>query len=149
MTIRLLLAFLHLLTLCVGFYAIWARANALRTLKDKTDLAAVFQADALWGIAAIFWLLTGFLRVYGGFEKGTGYYLHSTVFFIKMFLFILVFFLELKPMITMIGWRRKEKKGEDIDFSQARFFSLLSYLELILLPFIVLCAVALARGFWF
>ena len=52
MILRLTIAFLHLLTLCLGFYAIWSRAEALKKLREITGLEEVFRADNLWGIAA-------------------------------------------------------------------------------------------------
>jgi len=88
-------------------------------------------------------------RAFGGLEKGSAYYLHSTAFIIKMSLFLLVFILELKPMITLIQWRIKNRKGEIIDLSQARLLARLSHIELGLLSFIVLLAVAMARGVWY
>ena len=149
MTLRIIIAWIHLLTLCVGFYAIWSRARAFKKLKDTAGLPDVFQADNYWGIAAIMWMATGYWRAFGGFEKGTDYYLHSTAFWIKMSLFILVFFVELKPMITLVKWRRRYKKGETFDISQGRLFALLSRVELGLLVLIVLFATAVARGAWY
>ena len=149
MSLSLIIAWFHILTLGIGFYAIWARANALKKLKDAGGLAEVFKADNFWGLAAGLWIVTGLWRAFGGLEKGSAYYLHSTAFIIKMSLFLLVFILELKPMITLIQWRIKSKKGGAIDFSQARMFALLSHIELGLLSFIVLLAVAMARGVWY
>jgi len=116
MSLNLLIAFLHLLTLGIGFYSIWARANALKKLKDNSGLAEVFKADNFWGLAAVLWIVTGLWRAFGGLEKGTDYYLSSTAFIIKMVLFTLVFIIELNPMITLIQWRVKLKKHKTIDF---------------------------------
>jgi len=149
MSLSLLIAFLHILTLGIGFYAIWARANALKKLKDNAGLVEVFKADNFWGLAALLWIVTGLWRAFGGLEKGSHYYLHSTAFIIKMGLFLTVFIIELFPMITLIQWRIKLRKGEAIDFSPARRFAFMSHLELGLLTFIVLLAVAMARGEWY
>jgi putative membrane protein len=149
MSLSFVIAYLHILTLGIGFYAIWARASALKKLKDNAGLSEVFKADNFWGLAALSWIITGLWRVFGGLEKGTDYYLHSTAFIIKMGLFLLVFILELKPMITLIQWRIKNKKGHPIDFAQARLFALLSHIELGLLSIILLFAIAMARGVWY
>jgi putative membrane protein len=149
MSLSFAIAYLHILTLGIGFYAIWARANALKKLKDNSGLPEVFAADNFWGLAALTWIITGLWRAFGGLEKGTDYYLHSTAFIIKMGLFLLVFIIEMKPMITLIQWRIKSKKGEAIDFSQARMFARLSHIELGLLSIILLFAIAMARGVWY
>ncbi len=148
MVIRLILAFLHLLTLGIGFYAIWTRANALKKLTNTSGLAEVFRADNLWGLASMLWIGTGVWRAFGGLEKGSAYYLHSTAFLVKMGLFLLVFLLEVKIMVTLIRWRSKSKKGELIDFTPARSFAFKSHLQLGILSIIVLLATMMARGIW-
>ena len=89
MTLRYLLATLHILTFGIGFYAIWSRANALSRLRDVWGLGEVFKADNLWGIAALLWIATGVWRAFGGLEKGSHYYLHSNTFIAKMAFFFL------------------------------------------------------------
>jgi putative membrane protein len=97
-----LLSVFHLLTFGLGFGSCWTRAAALKKVKDNSGLDAVFFADNLWGISALLWIVTGLWRAFGGLEKGTDYYLSSTAFLIKMGLFIAIFIIELKPMITFI-----------------------------------------------
>ena len=143
------MAYFHILTLGIGFYAIWARANALKKLKDNTGLPEVFKADNFWGLAALIWIISGLWRAFGGLEKGRNYYLHSTAFIIKMSLFAIVFAIEIKPMVSLIQWRIKDKKGLPIDFSPARGFAFLSHIELGILSIIVLFAIAMARGVWY
>jgi putative membrane protein len=149
MTLRVVLAYLHLLTLGIGFYSIWTRANALKKLTDKGGLPEVFRADNFWGLAAGLWIATGLWRAFGGLEKGTDYYVHNAAFLIKMSLFLLVFAIELKPMIILIRWRTKNKKGEAIDFSQARQLAFMSHIQLGLLAIIIFFATAMARGVWY
>ena len=106
----------------------------------------VFKADSFWGIAALLWIITGLWRAFGGLEKGSDYYLHSNTFIAKMTLFVLVFIIEIKPMVTLIKWRNKKKKNEPIDFSSARQLAFLSHIELGLITIIVCLATAMARG---
>lgn len=146
MTLRYVLATLHILTFGIGFYAIWSRANALNRIRDVRGLSEVFNADNLWGIAALLWIATGIWRAFGGLEKGSHYYLHSNTFIAKMALFLFVFILEIKPMFTLIQWRIRKRKKEAIDLSLARLLSLLSYFELGLITIIVFLATAIARG---
>lgn len=149
MDLRFSLAIIHLLTFGIGAASCWARARALGKLKDNSGLKDVFAADNVWGIASILWIGTGLWRAFGGVEKGTEFYLNDTAFLIKMALFVVVFILEIKPMVTLIRWRINEKKGVAIDLSSARLLSQISYIELILLVPIVMMAAAIARGIWY
>src|SRR5690242_8707119 len=100
-----LLSTFHLFALAMGLPGVFLRGMALRGLStDKSALRRLFIADNFWGIAAVLWIGTGLARLFGTFEKGSGYYLNSTSFLIKMTLFGLVFALELWPMITFIKW---------------------------------------------
>jgi putative membrane protein len=141
-----LLAVLHLLTFGLGFGSCWARAAALKKVKDNSGLDAVFFADNLWGVSALMWIVTGLWRALGGLEKGTDYYLASTAFQIKMALFIAIFIIELKPMITFYKWRALYKRGETIDLSQSPSLARLTCIELVLLIPIVFMAAAMSRG---
>ena len=146
MNLSYLIATLHILTFGIGFYAIWTRANALKKLNNVSGLNEVFKADNFWGLAALLWITTGLWRVFGGLEKGSEYYLHSKTFIVKMALFLLVFIIEIKPMVTLIKWRTKKRKNETIDFSSARQLAFLSHIELGLITIIVFLATAMARG---
>ena len=148
MSLQIIIAYLHLLILGIGFYSIWARANALKKLIDIEGLSEVFRADNYWGLAAAGWISTGLMRVFGGLGKGTDYYLHSTAFIIKMILFLLVFIIEWKPMITLIQWRIKRKRGQVIDLSRAYSFGVRSQIQLGILIILLLFAVAVANGIW-
>lgn len=149
MDLRYSIATIHLLTFGLGFASCWMRASALRRLKDQAGLKDVFFADNLWGIAAALWLLTGLWRGFGGLEKGSDYYLQNTAFLIKMGLFILIFALEMKPMITLIKWRVAKGKGQPIDLSVAPSMARVTYIQLVLLFPIVTMATAMARGIFY
>lgn len=146
MNLSYLFATLHILTFGIGFYAIWSRANALKKLSDVSGLNEVFKADNFWALAALLWIGTGLWRAFGSLEKGSDYYLHSKTFIVKMALFLLVFLIEIKPIVTLIRWRTKKRKNEKIDFSSARQLAFLSHIELDLITIIVFLATAMARG---
>jgi putative membrane protein len=149
MTSEWIYASLHLLALASGFGAIVFRAGALRRLPDATALKQAFNADAIWGMAALLWLVTGVPRAFMGMGKGTEYYLHNHFFHAKMGLFILILLLELWPMITLIKWRVAQKKGQTLDLSRARTFSNISAVQALLLVLMVFAATAMARGYDF
>jgi putative membrane protein len=146
MTLRYLIATVHLLLLAIGFAAVHARWRALRDLRGNEGLRAVFMADNWYGVAAVGWVATGSWRAFGGLEKGTDHYLESHWFMGKMGLFGLVFLLELLPMVTLVRWRLALKKGGGPDISKAPLLARLTFAQLPLLLVMVAMATALARG---
>jgi putative membrane protein len=148
MIIRWLIATVHLLTLPLGLAAIFARSRALYATRSADDLHRVFVADNLWGLAAALWIGTGLLRVFAGLEKGSEYYLHNHVFYAKMGLFLVVFLLEIRPMITLIRWRGALRRGVAVDTAPAVGLAHISHIQAALVVLIVFAATALARGFF-
>lgn len=149
MDLRYVIATIHILTFGLGFASCWMRASAFRKLKDQDGLKDVFFADNAWGIAALLWILTGLWRAFGGLEKGSDFYLTNTAFLIKMGLFVVVFALEIRPMVTLIRWRIQKGKGQQVDISIAPSLARTSYIELVLLIPIVSMATAMARGIFY
>ena len=147
MTIRWLLAAFHLLGLGVGLGAVLARGRAFQAQLDVLGLRRVFYADAWWGIAAIVWIGTGLVRAFGGFEKGSFYYLHNHVFWAKMGLLAAILVLELGPMIALIRWRVAVARGSVPDTRAATGFARISFVQAVLVVLMVLAATAMARGY--
>lgn len=145
-TVRWLLASLHLLALGIAFGSVFGRARALQAARFTADLRPVFLADNLWGLSGLLFLVTGLWRALGGVEKGTDYYLQQPLFHAKMGLFLLILLLELSPMVTLIRWRRAVRRSASPDLSRAPAFARISYLQLALLLPMVFLATAIARG---
>jgi putative membrane protein len=140
-------AALHLLALGIGLGAIWARAQALRAPLDGLPaFRRVFYADSLWGIAAILWIATGVTRAFGGFEKGTAYYVHNGFFVAKMALLLTTLALEIWPMSTLIRWRIQLARGQTVDTGPAARMAQFSTVEAFLVILMVFAATAMARG---
>lgn len=146
MTARWLAASLHLLALGIGLGAVWARGRALRSSLDAGTLRQVFFADTLWGLAAVLWISTGLWRLLAGLEKGTGYYLQNHLFLTKMALLVLVLLLEIRPMITLIRWRKTVSRGEVPDTRAAPLLARISFVQAWLIVLMVFAATAMARG---
>ena len=146
MTARWLAASLHLLALGIGLGAVWARGRALRSSLDAGTLRQVFFADTLWGLAAVLWISTGLWRLLAGLEKGTGYYLQNHLFMTKMALLALVLLLEIRPMITLIRWRKAVSRGEAPDTRAAPLLARISFVQAWLIVLMVFAAAAMARG---
>src|SRR2546428_11023559 len=98
MTIRWLLAAVHLLALGVGLGAVWARGRALQAPLDVPALRRVFYADTCGGIAALLWIGTGLLRAFGGYEEGAFSFLPNHLFAAELGLLAAHFLLEAGPM---------------------------------------------------
>ncbi len=148
MTIRLLLAWLHLVALAIGVGGVWSRARALRdSLRDPEDPRAIRRAlvgDAWWGIAAALWLITGLWRLVGSTERSTSYYMGSHAFMLKMGLFLCIIGLEVWPMMTLMRWRSAKTLPNPRDAGR---IEVISYVECVLVLLMVLAAVSMARGY--
>lgn len=106
----------------------------------------MFYADTWWGVAAILWVATGLARAFGGLEKGTLYYLHNRLFWLKMVLLGLILALEVRPMLTLLRWRRELARGAQPNTSAAPRLARVSFLQAALVGLMVLAATAMARG---
>lgn len=146
MLLRWLLASVHLLALGIGLGAVWARRRALLSIAEPRGVARVLWADSVWGIAAALWITTGLVRAFGGFEKGTNYYLHNHWFLTKMVCFAGILALEIAPMVALIQWRTRLSRGEPIDTSAAGRYARTSAWQAALLVIMVFAAAAMARG---
>jgi len=146
MTLRWLLAALHLLALGIGLGAVFARGQALRHIAQEKAVQRVLLADTFWGLAALIWISTGLLRAFGGFEKGSDYYLGNTLFWVKMALLVVIVGLEITPMVRLMRWRQDLRAGRDVDTSAAPRLAQISYVQVVVTVLMVLAATAMARG---
>jgi putative membrane protein len=144
------LAVVHLLAFALGFWAVLTRGTAFSQLAAGTgEVRRVLLADNFWGICALILLVTGGMRAFGGYEKGTDYYLHQPLFHLKMTLFVLILLMELAPMITLIKWRIAKARAAELDIGRAKLFARISHLEALLLVLMVIAATGMARGVTF
>lgn len=147
MSLRWMLAALHLLALGIGLGAVWCRARALDGPLDRNGLRRVFYADTWWGVAALLWIGTGAARAFGSLEKGTQYYLHNDLFLAKMGMLLVILLLEIRPMISLARWRMLTAQGSEVNTQRARGFARVSYLQVILVLAMVVAATGMARGY--
>lgn len=147
MSLRLVLAGLHLLALGIGLGAVWGRGRALTSRLDAAGLRAVFFCDTWWGLAAFLWIGTGLWRLLAGVEKDTAYYLQNHLFLGKMALLAIVLALEVRPMIALIGWRRRTSAGGQPDTTKAPLLARISFAQAGLIGLMVFLAAAMARGY--
>jgi putative membrane protein len=146
MLIRWLLAAIHLLGYGLALGAIVARTRGLRRCRSVQSLPGVFVADNLWGLSALVLIVTGALRAFGGFEKGTAFYLHEPLFHLKMTALVLILVLEVAPMVALIRWRIALKKGATPPLERAQRFATVGAVQTALLVVMVIAATGMARG---
>lgn len=141
-----LLAAVHLLAFGYALASILRRSRGLRRCTTMEDLPAVFSADNGWGISALVLIVTGVMRVFGGYEKGAGYYLHEPLFHLKIGALIVILALEVAPMMTLLRWRLAYRRGDVPDLTVAPKYSRLGGLQALLLVVMVFAASGMARG---
>jgi putative membrane protein len=143
---RWLLAAFHLLGYGLALAAIIARTRALRRCTSAQSLPGVFLADNVWGLSALLLIVTGAIRVFGGFEKGAAFYLQAPLFHVKMGALVLILALEIVPMIVLIRWRIALRKGVAPSLGRAHLFATLGSVQVALLVVMVFAATGMARG---
>lgn len=144
-----LFAVLHLLSLVLGIACLLLRAGALARAKDEEGLAPVLFWDNWYGLVAVVWLGSGIYRTFGGIEKGTNYYLHNHVFWLKMLVLVVLLAVEGALMVTFIRFRISLAKKRAIDLASKPRLVRLHYVEFWTIVIMVLAAGAMARGVGF
>jgi len=94
----------------------------------------------------VLFLVTGLGRAFGGLEKGAAYYLGNSLFHAKLGLFVLVVLLEIWPMVTLIRWRRTNRRGDPVSMAPAKKLARVSYVEALIVVVMMLLATGIARG---
>ena len=148
---NLVLAWLHLIALGLGLGAVLARGASLRELPATAgSLRRVFRYDIMWAVAALLWVSTGLTRWFGPFDKPTLYYLKNGLFHAKLTLVVIVFVMEVWPMLWLAQWRTALRRGGSPEAvaltGQAKRIALISHVQATLIVIIVFLAVAMARG---
>lgn len=148
MFVQWFLAAVHLLAFAMALSAVLARGKALRSLveSEPSTVRRVLITDNIWGVSALILLITGGLRAFGGYEKGSDYYLHQPLFHVKMTLLVLILLLELAPMIRFIKWRIALARGAHLDLHLAGLFARISHLQALLVVLMMIAATGMARG---
>jgi putative membrane protein len=133
-----LLSALHVLGIALACGSIFLRARGA----GRGGVDDVLAADNAWGLSAIVMIATGLLRAFGGFEKGTAFYLHNGAFHAKLTLLLVVLLFELWPMVTLLRARIQQR---DVTAALPRI-ALLSRMQLVLVVLMACVAPLMARG---
>jgi putative membrane protein len=149
MTLQIVLAYLHFISIII---AVGALAAELVLLRESMTLGAarmMGRVDALYGMSALGILVTGLLRVFHG-GKGSAFYLSSPMFYGLLVGFALIALLSLPPTITFLRWRGAVRNARPplMDSGTRRRLLTLMVLQALLLMLVMpLLAVLMARGY--
>lgn len=146
MTLSWIIAALHLLALGIGLGAAFARGRALLGQLDTAGIRRVLAADNWWALAAALWVATGLVRLFAGTDKVTDYYYDNWLFWTKMAFFVAIVLHEIRPIITLMRWRRALRAGNDPDTSGARRLARISFIQAAMVVAMVALATGMARG---
>ena len=139
---------IHMVGLGLAFLGLVQRFHA----SGEKRLSAVFGADNIWGVSAILLLSSGLMRAFGGYEKGSAFYLHNTAFYLKLSFFFIIFILEIFPMVTLIRWRiavaRNLPPAADEVHRKLHWIRKISLVQGVLLITLIAMATVMARGLW-
>ncbi len=146
MTLDFILASSHHIALLLLVAVLGGEALLLRHAPSAEVLKSLGRLDALYGLSAVALLLIGGARLSLG-AKGISFYSGNPVFWLKMALFIAMGLLSIWPTVRIIRWRKVfDSTGVLPDAAAWASTRKLAMAQLHLLPFVAICAAAMARG---
>lgn len=141
-----LVSAVHLLCLAGGVTTLVLRERALAARLDDAGVQRVLRLDNLSGIIAILWMGSGLWRAFGSLEKGSSFYLESTMFWVKMSGLALAWACETPSMVTFIRWRMRLAAGQAPDLSGVGRLRRWHYAEGAAMVLTVFAASLMSRG---
>ncbi|MGQ9866143.1 MAG: DUF2214 family protein [Pseudanabaenaceae cyanobacterium] len=133
-------------------YATMAAALTIEhlTLKPEPTVKEGWRlvvADSIYGVAAITVLATGVLRLLY-FAKGSEYYMHQPLFWVKVSLYGVVGVLSIYPTVSFLSWigGLRADKAPALAAGRAKLLQWLVRGELLGMALIPLMASLMARG---
>ncbi len=141
-----LLAYIHYFSFLLLVSMLVAELIIFRQNLSGRDRHLLQRADALYGLAAILVLITGFIRVFY-LAKGSSYYFHNYLFLTKLGLFLIIGLLSIYPTVVFLKWRKLEVNSR-LELSAGEYSRIqrLILTEVILAFIIPLLAAMMARG---
>jgi putative membrane protein len=148
MTLEALLAYAHLLAIFTLIVFLTSEAALCRPEWLNAALVErLAKIDTVYGISAGAVLATGLLRVFLG-VKGSAWYWHNPLLWVKLGLFLVVGLLSIGPTIRFLRWRRALRADGSLPAAdEVRRVRKLVMVQAHIIPVIPLAAVFLARGF--
>jgi putative membrane protein len=141
-----LLASGHHIALLLMVAVLGGEALLLRHAPSAEVLKSLGRLDALYGLSAVALLLIGIARLSLG-AKGIAFYSGNPVFWLKMALFAAIGLISIWPTVRFLRWRKAlAATGALPDAAAWASTRKLAMMQLHLLPFVAICAAAMARG---
>lgn len=147
MTLEALLAFFHFSAILALVVFISSEAALCRAeWMNERIVDRLVSVNRIYGISALFVLLTGVARTYWG-VKGVGWYWHQPLLHLNLGLFILVALLSIKPTMMFRRWRAQlDADGAMPSQHEIKTARRWVMVEAHIIALIPLAAVFLARG---
>ncbi len=118
--------------------------------RDRSQRVGVTQiqiVDRWYGIFAGLVIITGLALVFFG-AKGSVYYAHNAIFWVKMTLFVTVAIVSIVPTVAYLRWNQRKAADGSILLDEGEYSRLRAFLwvQIGLLVLIPLCAALMANG---
>jgi len=138
-----ILAYFHYASIFLTFAFGFGEAVLYRPTMDAGYLERLKRIDVLYLFGAMAIVITGLLRLFFG-GKGTAFYIHNPVFWLKMAMFAAVALLSIVPTVHYL----KFPKTGDVSIARAEHRRVRTFilLQLIIFICIPIAATFMARG---
>lgn len=141
------LAYLHFIAILTLVVFLTSRVTLCRVeWMNASVVRRLPKVDAIYAIAAIAVLATGFARTWWG-SKGFGWYWSQPLLHFKVTLFVVIGLISIKPTLAFQRWRRQLGASgalpSEAEVTRVRRWVMVEAHLLVLMP---LAAVLLARG---
>lgn len=145
MMTQAILAFVHYVTFSILVACLVTEWMLLEKTMPASNAWRIKRADLAFGVSAGVMAASGIVRLYH--EKGPDYYTHNPIFWIKISLFVIIGLISITPTLHYLRWKPQVNAAFEIDERDYNRIRFCLWAQLLLLPFIPLCAVLMARGF--
>lgn len=142
-----LLHYAHFLCIFLLASLLTGEAILLRRVLSRERVAQLQSVDRWYGISAALVIVTGLSLVFFGL-KGSAYYVHNGVFWLKMALFVCIGLTSIVPTVAYLRWNQRLAADGSIALEDGEYRRLraLVWVQIVLLVFVPLCAALMANG---
>jgi putative membrane protein len=142
-----LLHYAHFLCIFLLASLLVGEVILLKKSLSRDRVAQLQSVDRWYGIAAALVIVTGLLLVFFGL-KGSAYYAHNGIFWVKITLFVIIALISIVPTVVYLRWNQRLAPDGSIVLEDAEYGRLraLLWIQVGLLVFIPLCAALMANG---
>jgi putative membrane protein len=142
-----LLHYAHFLCIFLLASLLAGEAILLKKSLSSERVTQLQSVDRWYGISAALVIVTGLSLVFFGL-KGSAYYAHNAVFWLKMALFVCIGLTSIAPTVAYLRWNQRRAADGSILLEDGEYRRLRSlvWVQIVLLVFIPLCAALMANG---